>query len=130
MGCEGNLDYVLKFSKQIMGLRELVAKSTCSVDVSVFKLIVAFHFTDPVFAFLVVLVVVRNMKSKVSPRVEERERESSDSNTSNSSSSSSNGTSSLSLPSLGVIFPKSNASAAALTSFLYLASGGSGIMEQ
>ena len=46
MGCEGNLDYVLKFSKQIMGLRELVAKSTCSVDVSVFKLIVAFHFTD------------------------------------------------------------------------------------
>jgi hypothetical protein len=83
---------------------------------------VALHFTDPVFAFLVVLVVVRNMKSKVSPRVEERERESSDSNTSNSSSSN-NGTSSLSLPSLGVIFPKSNASAAALTSFLYLASG-------
>ncbi|KAK1749126.1 hypothetical protein QTG54_001065 [Skeletonema marinoi] len=34
MGCDGNLDYVLKFSKQIMGLRELVAKSTCSVDVS------------------------------------------------------------------------------------------------
>ena len=34
MGCEGNMDYVLKFSKQIMGLRELVAKSTCSVDVS------------------------------------------------------------------------------------------------
>lgn len=34
MGCEGTLDYVLKFSKQIMGLRELVAKSTCSVDVS------------------------------------------------------------------------------------------------
>ena len=84
---------------------------------------VAFHFTHPVFAFLVVLVVVRNMKSKVSPRVRrKRERESSDSNTSNSSSSN-NGTSSLSLPSLGVIFPKSNASAAALTSFLYLASG-------
>ncbi len=34
MGCDGKLDYVLKFSKQIMGLRELVAKSTCSVDVS------------------------------------------------------------------------------------------------
>jgi len=34
VGCEGTLDYVLKFSKQIMGLRELVAKSTCSVDVS------------------------------------------------------------------------------------------------
>ena len=34
MGCEGTLDYVLKLSKQIMGLRELVAKSTCSVDVS------------------------------------------------------------------------------------------------
>ena len=37
---------------------------------------VALHFTDPVFAFLVVLVVVRNMKSKVSPRVRrKRERE-------------------------------------------------------
>ena len=34
MGCDGKMDYVLKFSKQIMGLRELVAKSTCSVDVS------------------------------------------------------------------------------------------------
>jgi len=34
MGTEGTLDYVLKFSKQIMGLNELVAKSTCSVDVS------------------------------------------------------------------------------------------------
>ena len=34
VGCEGNLDYLLKFSKQVMGLRELVAKSTCSVDVS------------------------------------------------------------------------------------------------
>ena len=34
MGTEGTLDYVLKYSKQIMGLKELVAKSTCSVDVS------------------------------------------------------------------------------------------------
>lgn len=33
-GAKGNLDYVLKFSKQIMGLKELVAKSTCEVDVS------------------------------------------------------------------------------------------------
>lgn len=35
MGSEGTLDYVLTFSKQVMGLNELVAKSTCSVDVSV-----------------------------------------------------------------------------------------------
>ncbi len=34
MGTEGTLDYVLKYSKQIMGLKELVAESTCSVDVS------------------------------------------------------------------------------------------------
>jgi hypothetical protein len=34
MGTEGTLDYVLKYSKQIMGLKELVAKSTCSIDVS------------------------------------------------------------------------------------------------
>jgi len=33
VGCEGKMDYVLKFSKQILGLNELVAKSTCSVDV-------------------------------------------------------------------------------------------------
>mmetsp|Transcript_19567 Transcript_19567/g.45923 ORF Transcript_19567/g.45923 Transcript_19567/m.45923 type:complete len:334 (-) Transcript_19567:845-1846(-) len=33
IGCEGKLDYVLKFSKQVMGLNELVAKSTCSVDI-------------------------------------------------------------------------------------------------
>jgi hypothetical protein len=32
-GNEGMLDYVLKFSKQVMGLRELVAKSTCEVEV-------------------------------------------------------------------------------------------------
>ncbi|KAL7474792.1 hypothetical protein ACHAW6_000742 [Cyclotella cf. meneghiniana] len=32
-GMQGTLDYVLKFSKQVMGLRELVAKSTCSVDI-------------------------------------------------------------------------------------------------
>jgi hypothetical protein len=35
MGTEGTLDYVLKYSKQIMGLKELVAKSICSVDVSI-----------------------------------------------------------------------------------------------
>ncbi|KAL3783098.1 hypothetical protein ACHAW5_002203 [Stephanodiscus triporus] len=33
MGTEGTLDYVLKYSKQIMGLKELVAKSICSVDI-------------------------------------------------------------------------------------------------
>lgn len=32
-GAKGTLDYVLKFSKQIMGLNELVAKSSCEVDV-------------------------------------------------------------------------------------------------
>ena len=36
MGTEGNLDYVLKFSKRVLGLNELVAKSSCSVDVSLF----------------------------------------------------------------------------------------------
>ena len=35
-GAKGSLDYVLKFSKQIMGLKELVAKSSCEVDVSCF----------------------------------------------------------------------------------------------
>lgn len=34
VGTNGKLDYVLKFSKQVMGLNELVAKSSCSVDVS------------------------------------------------------------------------------------------------
>jgi len=33
LGTDGNLDYVLKFGKKIMGLNELVAKSTCSVDI-------------------------------------------------------------------------------------------------
>ena len=33
-GPEGNLDYVLKFSKRLLGLDELVARSTYSVDVS------------------------------------------------------------------------------------------------
>jgi hypothetical protein len=33
-GAKGMLEYVLKFSKQVMGLKELVAKSTCEVDVS------------------------------------------------------------------------------------------------
>ena len=33
-GARGSLDYVLKFSKQVMGLQELVAKSSCQVDVS------------------------------------------------------------------------------------------------
>eukprot|EP00970_Alexandrium_tamarense_P003086 scaffold462_cov181-Alexandrium_tamarense.AAC.4 len=32
-GTDGSLDYVLKFSKQVMGLKELVAKSTCSVGI-------------------------------------------------------------------------------------------------
>lgn len=48
MGCDGKMDYVLKFSKQIMGLRELVAKSTCSVDVSseaTFSLCVCVQYT-------------------------------------------------------------------------------------
>jgi len=33
MGTEGTLDYVLKYCKQIMGLKELVAKSSCSIDI-------------------------------------------------------------------------------------------------
>ena len=33
LGTEGSLDYVLKFSKRVLGLNELVAKSTCSVDI-------------------------------------------------------------------------------------------------
>mmetsp|Transcript_28113 Transcript_28113/g.59354 ORF Transcript_28113/g.59354 Transcript_28113/m.59354 type:complete len:301 (-) Transcript_28113:1336-2238(-) len=33
MGTNGKLDYVLKFSKQVMGLNELVAKSSCEVDI-------------------------------------------------------------------------------------------------
>ncbi|KAL9190362.1 hypothetical protein ACHAXT_007573 [Thalassiosira profunda] len=33
MGSEGKMDYVLKFSKRVMGLNELVAKSSCSVDI-------------------------------------------------------------------------------------------------
>lgn len=33
VGTDGNLDYVLKFSKQVMGLNELNAKSSCSVDI-------------------------------------------------------------------------------------------------
>lgn len=33
MGADGTLDYVLKFSKRVLGLNELVAKSTCSVDI-------------------------------------------------------------------------------------------------
>lgn len=32
-GPEGNLDYVLKFSKRVLGLDELVARSTYSVDI-------------------------------------------------------------------------------------------------
>ena len=32
-GSEGKLDYVLKFSKRVLGLNELVAKSSCSVDI-------------------------------------------------------------------------------------------------
>lgn len=37
LGMQGKLDYVLKYGERIMGLNELVAKSTCSVDVSVSK---------------------------------------------------------------------------------------------
>jgi len=33
MGTDGSLDYVLKFSKRVMGLNELFAKSSCSVDI-------------------------------------------------------------------------------------------------
>ena len=33
MGTDGSLDYVLKFSKRVLGLNELVAKSSCSVDI-------------------------------------------------------------------------------------------------
>ena len=33
LGTEGSLDYVLKFSKRVLGLNELVAKSSCSVDI-------------------------------------------------------------------------------------------------
>lgn len=32
-GTEGKLDYLLKFSKQVMGLNELTAKSSCSIDI-------------------------------------------------------------------------------------------------
>ena len=35
-GTEGKMDYLLKFNKQVMGLNELNAKSTCLVDVSFF----------------------------------------------------------------------------------------------
>lgn len=34
LGMQGKLDYVLKYGERILGLNELVAKSTCSVDVS------------------------------------------------------------------------------------------------
>ncbi|KAL7430307.1 hypothetical protein ACHAXH_003154, partial [Discostella pseudostelligera] len=33
LGMQGKLDYVLKYGERIMGLNELVAKSTCSVDI-------------------------------------------------------------------------------------------------
>jgi len=33
MGTDGSLDYVLKFSKRVLGLNELVANSSCSVDI-------------------------------------------------------------------------------------------------
>lgn len=32
-GTNGKLDYLLKFGKKVMGLNELVAKSTCAVDI-------------------------------------------------------------------------------------------------
>ncbi len=35
LGMQGKLDYVLKYGERILGLNELVATSTCSVDVSV-----------------------------------------------------------------------------------------------
>ncbi len=38
IGVRGTLDYVLKFSKRVLGLNELVAKSTCEVDVSLLEL--------------------------------------------------------------------------------------------
>lgn len=38
LGMQGKLDYVLKYGERIMGLNELVAKSTCSVDVSIVAL--------------------------------------------------------------------------------------------
>ena len=47
VGCEGKLDYVLKFSKQVMGLNELVAKSTCSIDIGpVNPGLFTFQYTD------------------------------------------------------------------------------------
>lgn len=33
IGTDGKMEYLLKFSKQIMGLNELVAESTCAVDI-------------------------------------------------------------------------------------------------
>ena len=54
MGCDGKMDYVLKFSKQIMGLRELVAKSTCSVDVS----------SEPILSFCVCNWIVNHFLTK------------------------------------------------------------------
>lgn len=33
LGMQGRLDYVLKYGKRILGLNELVATSTCSVDI-------------------------------------------------------------------------------------------------
>lgn len=34
VGSNGTMDYVLKFGKRVMGLNELVAQSTCAIDVS------------------------------------------------------------------------------------------------
>jgi hypothetical protein len=62
-GAKGTLDYVLKFSKQIMGLKELVAKSSCEVDVRKYLFVLPLvtsqyenslcllHFTDSFSAF-------------------------------------------------------------------------------
>jgi hypothetical protein len=36
LGMQGKLDYVLKYGERILGLNELVATSTCSIDVSVY----------------------------------------------------------------------------------------------
>ena len=43
VGTDGTLDYVLKFSKKIMGLNELNAKSSCSVDVSTILYVYVCH---------------------------------------------------------------------------------------
>ena len=46
LGMQGTLDYVLKYGERILGLNELVAKSACSVDVSVAQVAMMLLYYD------------------------------------------------------------------------------------